>query len=142
MHAPESITMNQSYPKGDQKFGAGSINWTGDTIEVLRLTSAYTFSLTHEFESDLTGIIDRATLAGKTNTDGILDGDNIAFGAPASDVAALVVLKQTGNPATAPLLLFFDSAAGLPYAAAGRGMTWVWPDAANYKIYRIGGQRS
>lgn len=132
---------DKSYPLGDEAFGNAGVNWLADTIEVLLLSSAYTYSDAHEFESDLAGIITRGTLAGKTNVGGVLDGDDQAFANPGTNVASVVLLKQTGSAATARLLLYFDEGLGLPFAVTGNGIVIVWPNAATYKIYRIGGQR-
>lgn len=133
--------MNRSYPLADQKFASGSINWTSDTIEALLLTSAYTFSLTHEFEANLSGIITRQTLTSKTNVEGVLDAADIDFTDPGSTVNAVVVLKQTGSAATAPLLFYFDVGSGLPRPSDGNSFKLIWPGATTYKIYAIGGQR-
>lgn len=131
---------NTSYPKGAQKMLSASIDFIDDTIKVALVSSSYTFSTAHEFVSDLstTRIATDQTLASKSVTGGVLDADDLNYGAiaPGSTIKALVVYKDTGNASTSPLLFYFDTVTGLPAATNGGVITVPWSNDIK-KIARI-----
>lgn len=130
---------NTAYPKGAQKILGASIDFIDDTIKACLLPNTYTFSTAHEFVADLgTRIGTDQTLASKSITGGVLDADNLDYGAlaPGSTVKALVIYKDTGNTSTAPVLFYFDTVAGFPFATNGGALTIPWDDGAK-KIARI-----
>jgi len=47
-----------------------------------------------------------------------------------------VIWKDTGNPATSPLLLYIDTIGGFPLATNGGDITVAWNDGA-YKIFSL-----
>lgn len=131
---------NAAYSKWlEAQIGSTPINWGSDTIRVVALSSAYTFSQTHQFHSDLSGVLGNATLASKTATSGVLDAaDAVISGVLASAVAAVVVEKWTGVAGTSQLMLFFDTGVGFGQTPTG-DTTVIWPNDANVKIFPLGG---
>lgn len=123
---------NRFYPKGAEKLLSAQINFSTDTIKVALVTNAYTFSAAHEFLNQITTVGTAQTLAGKTVTGGVLDGDDAAFGAIASGstVQALAFYKDTGNPSTSPLLFYLDEVTGFPFATNGATVSIPWSDGA------------
>jgi len=86
-------------------------------------TGTYTFSQSHQFYSDLSGVVgtDQEILS-KTQTAGVFDGDNVTFSAvTGNDVEALVLYrKNSGANTTWPLIAFIDTnVTGLPVTPNG-----------------------
>ncbi len=86
-------------------------------------TGTYTFSQSHQFYSDLSGVVgtDQEILS-KTQTAGVFDGDNVTFSAvTGNDVEALVLYrKNSGADTTWPLIAFIDTnVTGLPVTPNG-----------------------
>ena len=130
---------NTSFPKGMEKLLSGSINIPTDTIKAALLPDAYTFSAAHEFLSQLgTRVGTDQTLANKVITGGVFDADDLDFGAlaPGNNLKAIAVYKDTGNSSTSPVLLYIDTATGLPMATNGGSITIPW-DAGVKKIARL-----
>ena len=91
--------------------GSG-LDWAADTIKVAALDATYTFSASHRFLSELTGVLGSTALTGKVvKSDGYWDADDIAdLATPGTtEVAQLVLYKDTGNAATSGLLIHMDS---------------------------------
>lgn len=133
--------MNQVYPKWlEAQMGSTPINWGSDTIRAAILDSSYTFSTSHQFFSDLTGVLGVAALSGKTATDGVLDAsDTVVTGTLASPGHIVVVYKWTGTAGTSQLMLYFDTGVGFDQTPTG-DTTIVWPNDANVKIFPLGGK--
>lgn len=127
------------YDKGRQKFLEGGIAILTDTIKAALVdTGIYIFSQTHEFLSDLTGVVGTAvTLGTKTSTSGVFDAADATFTAVTGNtVEALVIYKDTGVAGTSPLLAYIDSATGLPFTPNGGGALVAWDNGAN-KIFKL-----
>ena len=130
---------NTSYPKGMEKLLSGSINVPSDTIKAALLPNTYALSAAHEYLSQLGSLVGIAqTLTGKSVTGGVFDADDVDFGAlaPGSNVGAMAIFKDTGNASTSPVLLFCDTATGLPMVTNGGAVTIPWDDGPK-KIARL-----
>lgn len=131
---------NTTYPKGAEKILGGSIDFIGGAIKVALVSTGYTFSTAHEFVSDLgaTRIATDQALVNKSVAGGVLDGDDLNYGAiaPGSTIKAIAVYKDTGNASTSPLLFYFDTVTGLPAATNGGVVTVPWSNEVK-KIARI-----
>lgn len=77
---------------------------------VLIDTGVYTYSATHEFESDLSGIIGESpNLTSITCVDGVIDSANTTVtGVSGATVEAVAFFVDTGTPATSHLISFID----------------------------------
>lgn len=130
---------NTAYPLGMQALLAAGINFTSDTISAALVPSTYTYSAAHQYASSLGTIIGTAQdLVDKVITGGVLDADDLNFGAlaPGNTIKALALFKNTGNLSTSPLLFYFDAVTGLPAATNGGVITVPWGDDVK-KIARI-----
>ncbi|NNF68426.1 MAG: hypothetical protein HKN01_01530 [Acidimicrobiia bacterium] len=119
------------YPKGKEAFLAGDIALDTDTIKVALVdTGTYTYTATHQFYSELSGVVGTdGTLANKSITDGVFDADNLVWTAVSgATVEAVVIYKDTGVAATSPLIAFIDDDTVTPN---GGDITAVWSAGAN-----------
>lgn len=132
---------NALYDKGREAFLNGGINWGSDTIKaVLVDTGTYTVNLsTHQFYSDLSGVVGTASAAfsSKTTTAGVADAADITYTAVSgASVEAIVIYKDTGVTTTSPLIAYIDTATGLPVTPNGGDITVAWDNGAN-KIFKL-----
>ena len=119
---------NALYNKGKEKLLSAGINMLTDTIKAALVKSAYSVNLaTHEFMSDLGANVlsTNQTLAGRSVTDGVFDASAMTWpSVTAGDTAAFVVLfKDTGNPATSPLIYYIDTITNFPTVTSGSDVT-------------------
>jgi hypothetical protein len=130
------------YGKARQKFLAGDLSWSGDTIKaVLVDTADYAVSInTHEFLSDIPSgarVATSAALTGKTVTLGVADADDVSFVTVVGDESeALVLYVDTGSAATSSLVAYIDAATGLPITPDGGNVNVIWDDSAN-RIFKL-----
>ena len=119
--------MSHVYPLAKQKFMEGTISLTGDTIRIVFLTSAYTYNASHEFVSNLTGIIGSASppLASKTDTNGVFDAADVNLPAvvSGSTVTQIAGFKDTGSSSTSPLIWLHE---GLSQVTNGGDILVQW----------------
>jgi hypothetical protein len=129
-----SITFN-SFKKNIMN---GTIDLDSDTIRVALVTNAYTPDIdAHEFFDDLTNevvgagyVADGEEITTKTvtqddaNDQGVFDGDDVAWAASTITARAGVIYKDTGNPATAPLIRYVDF--GGDKTTTGTTFTITW----------------
>jgi hypothetical protein len=130
---------NAIYGTGREGFATAQVNWGtgggGDPIHTDLIDLAdYTVSLTgHTFRSSVPAAARVASfgpLTGKTTTLGVLDTADFTFPTVVGDQAeALIVWKNTGSDATSRLLIFIDTATGLPVTPNGGNIQVIWPAA-------------
>ncbi|UBB15420.1 hypothetical protein [Comamonas odontotermitis] len=122
---------NTSYPKGMEKLLSAQINLLNDDLRVALLPPTYTYSVAHEFLSNLgTRIGTDMVLANKDVTGGVFDADDVATDPlpPGNTAKSVAIYKNTGNASTSPLLFFFDTVTGLPMATNGGAINFPWND--------------
>ena len=132
---------NVFYTKGKEKILSADIDWVTDTIKVLLVKNTYPQNLaTDEFLSDIEAyrLNTDQTLSGKSITNGIFDAADPTWTAvTAGDTSeGVVIYKDTGSAATAPLLIYIDSITGFPLATNGGDITAAWDNGAN-KIFSL-----
>ena len=130
---------NTLYDAGREAFLNGDIDWTNDTIKIALVdTGTYTFSQTHDFYNDVSGVVGTPqTLASKTSTAGVADAADVTFTAVSgATVEALIIYKDTGNTATSNLIAYIDSATGLPATPNGGDITVTWDSGSN-KTFKL-----
>lgn len=133
---------NALYPKAKESFlsQSPSIDMDTDTIKVAMVTSAYTYSTSHQYYSSVSGVVGTpATLASKTVTNGVFDAADVTYSSVASGstVAALIIYKDTGSAATSPLVAYIDTvSSGLPVSTNGGDIIVTWDNGAN-KIFAL-----
>lgn len=128
------------YNKARERFATAALDWVNDDIRVMLVDAAdYTPDPSHEFLSSIPigGRVASAALADKTATDGVCDATDTVLTSVTGDQCEMLVLyKDTGDPATSPLIVKLDSYAGLPVTPNGGNITITWPPDAN-KIFKL-----
>lgn len=94
-------------------------------------TGTYTYSDTHQFYSDLSGIVGTPVEIGatKTYTNGVFDGADVTFSSvTGASAEALVIYRQNaGANTTWRLVAYIDtSVTGLPVTPNGGNITVAW----------------
>ena len=117
----------------------GLVNLASDTIKVALVTSAYTPNQdTHEKFSDITGEVANgngyssggAALANKTvtkdnaNHAGVFDADDVSWDPSTITARGAVLYKDTGSPATSPLIGYIDFGADKASTADRFRIVW------------------
>ena len=132
---------NMLYTKAKEKILRGQINWETDSIKVALIKNNYLQSLaTDEFYSDISAHVLGAPVAltGASVGGGVLDAADISFAsiAAGSTAEAVVIYKDTGTPATSPLLAYIDVITGFPVITNGNDINVQW-DNGTYKIFSL-----
>lgn len=131
---------NALYGLGREKFLAGDIDWENDDIKVCLVDGgAYSPSIdVDEFRDDIASVIATSgNLAGKTVTLGVADANDITFSSVSGVQSEyLVIWKDTGTPATSPLIALIDTATGLPVTPNGGDIIIEWDFGVN-KIFKL-----
>jgi hypothetical protein len=128
---------NAVYPKYKQSLIAGDANadldnntTTDGPFVALVDTGVYTYSASHQFYSDLSGVVgtdQRVTTP--TVTTGLFDGDDLTFPTVSgASVEALVIYrKNSGANTTWRLVAYIDTGVtGLPVTPNGGNITVTW----------------
>lgn len=123
---------NSLFASGREGFATAAVNWLTDTIKVTAIDTADdTISLsTDDFFNDVAGAarVSTATLTGKTAAAGVLDSADPTFPAVTGDqFEALIYWKDTGTESTSRLLIWIDSATGLPLTPNGGEVAVIQP---------------
>lgn len=128
---------NAIYPKYKEALITGAanaaLNGTGTTGVYVALvdTGVYTYNASHQFYSDLTGVVgtDQEIGATKTYTNGVFDGADISHPAVTGNtVEALVIyVKNAGANTTWRLVAYIDTGVtGLPVTPNGGAINTTW----------------
>ena len=124
---------NAIYPKYKEAIIGGGANTdllTGTVKVALVDTGTYTYSATHQFLTDLTGVVGTAQTIGATKsvTNGVFDGADVTYTAVTGATAeALVIYIDTGVAGTSRLVCYLDtSVTGLPVTPNGGNITVTW----------------
>ena len=129
--------MSGRYVLGRQKFAEGAISWSTHTIKAVLLSSAYTVNLnTHEFLSDLTGVVSTsAAFTQKTSTGGWADCQDIPFAAVTGALCTqMVVFRDTAVAGTSPLISHHSSGVGMPIYPNGRDILVIINSPGLFRI--------
>lgn len=132
---------NALYPTFKKKLMEAGITMTSDTIKVALIdTGVYTYSASDEFYDDVSAgtIGTPQTLTTPSLTVNVFDADNVTFtSVSGNSVEALIIYKDTGTPATSPVIVYIDSvSSGLPVTPNGGDITITWDSGAN-KIFAL-----
>ena len=129
---------NTLYPKGKEKILSAQVHFLNDTLKAVLVPSGYSYSVNHEFLSDLGSTLNTAqTLATKTVLNGAFDAADVNFAALTSSTAKAVVLyKDTGTASTSPLIAYIDQITGFPFTGNGGDCLVQWDNGSN-KIFSL-----
>jgi hypothetical protein len=93
-------------------------------------TGTYTFSATHQFYSQLSGIVGTdQRITTPTITNGVFDGTDVTFPSVTGNTAEAIVLyrRNAGANSTWRLIAFIDTGVtGLPVTPNGGNITVTW----------------
>ncbi len=141
---------NALYDKGRQAFLEGGVAWLTNKLALVLVDSAdYTVDLVnHEFLSSIAaaGRVARATISatGRTSTAGVADAADVTFPAVTGDPSEYLILVRAAA-ATADadladtaqrLILFIDTATGLPVTPNGGDIAVAWQNTSPF-IFKL-----
>lgn len=130
------------YDKARKKFADADIDLLLDTIKVVLVDLAdYSpNAATDEFLSDIpvAGRVKiSGALTGKNTDAGVFDASDLLVTSVSGDeFEAVVSFKDTGDPATSPLIGYIDSGTGLPFTPVGTDIMIQWSSGAD-KIFKL-----
>ena len=131
---------NAIYPLYKQSLldGDTNIDLNDGTVKVALVdTGTYTYAGTHQFLSDLSGVVGTAqTIANTTVTNGLFDGDNVTYtSVSGSSVEALVIYIDTGVAGTSRLVAYIDTGVtGLPVTPNGGDIALTWNASGIFQL--------
>lgn len=119
---------NFVYGKAKQKILNGEIDFSSNNFKILLTNSTYSPNQnTDEFVSNITSssIEYRSeNLNNITNNLGVIDANDITFSLSANKSIDALVLYQVGvNDSSSILLLYIDTATGLPFPGSSQAVT-------------------
>lgn len=114
-------------------------NLSTGTVKCIMVSSAYTYSINHEYKNQITGIMQSGgveasiTITPKTFVKGVFATSNTAytFTTPTTTLTsyiAMVFYVDTGDPATSPLVAYID---GFSVVPNGGDINILWDDLSN-----------
>jgi hypothetical protein len=130
---------NVVYPLARREALRAGHNWGSANIRCVLVDLAlYTYDPAHEFLSDIpvgARVATSGNFTGKTDTAGVADADDVTFvGLTGATIEAVVIYVDTGVAATSRLLVFVDTASGLPITPSGGDHTIRWNVAGIYQV--------
>lgn len=136
---------NALYPKWKEALITGAadsaLNGSGTTGVYVALvdTGTYTYSASHQYYSDLSGIVGTPVEIGatKTYTNGVLDGADVTFTAVTGNTAEALVIyvRNSGANTTWRLVAYIDtSVTGLPVTPNGGDINVAWSGSGIFAL--------
>ena len=120
----------QALMRGDANADLDNNTSTDGPYTALVDTGTYTYSATHDFYNDLSGIVGTdQRITTPTVTGAIFDGDNLTYTAVSgATVEALVIYRHNSGANTTWLLVCYldSSVTGLPVTPNGGDITVTW----------------
>ncbi|WP_395146967.1 hypothetical protein ACF3N0_08730 [Moraxella atlantae] len=133
---------NTLYDNARKGFLEGRFNWMTDTIKCILVDSgAYTVNTAqHKFLSDISSsarVAGPVTLTAKSTEGGAADAADLTFTAVnGASIEAFVIYRDTGSESTSELILWADTATGLPITPNGGDMILTFDNGTN-KIFKL-----
>lgn len=129
---------NGVYTKAKQSLLNGEINTSSSNYKVLLLDKdLYTVNLlTDQYLSDIPSNAIKGTsnnLSNVTNTNGILDADDISISHDGSSFNAMAMYQVGSSNANSRLIMYIDNSDGLPFEGSNSSITITifWSDTVN-----------
>ncbi len=136
---------NAAFPINKKALLDGNIDFLGDDIRVMMVTSGYTYDAGDEFVADIGANIltngRSPALASKTTTGGVFDAADPTLPTVNSGQTAdaLILFQHTGSDATARVILFLDTGVtGLPFSTTGGDVSITFDNGANKILALLG----
>lgn len=125
---------NALYPLARQAFLDGDIDWAANNIKVALVDTTYVYNAAHQFLTSISSdvVATSGNLSGKTSTNGTADANDVVFPAvTGAQVGSFVVYQDTGVAGTSRLILYVDTATGLPLTPNGGDVNLTFDNGAN-----------
>jgi len=133
---------NSLFDGGREAFLGGDADWDANTIKLVCVDHADdTPNVTTDDNLDdilaAARVATSGAFASKTKTAGVADAADVVLTTVTGDqFESIVIYKDTGTESTSLLLVFIDTATGLPCTPNGANITVAWDSGAN-KIFRL-----
>jgi len=133
---------NALYLKAKQDMLEGNINLLSATVKAQLVdTDLYSADMAADkFLSQIPAnarVGEAVTLVGKSTAGGVFDADDAVFAdVTGASIEAVVLYIDSGDEASSTLLLYLDTATGLPLVPNGGSITAQWDNGAN-KIFSL-----
>lgn len=133
---------NAMFDVGRERFLGGDNDWDANNIKLIFVDHADDTPVpaTDDFLNDIAGAAIVATsgnFANKTKTSGVADADDVTVTTVTGDqFESIVVYADTGTSSTSSLIVYIDTATGLPCTPGGGDITVRWDSGAN-KIFKL-----
>lgn len=132
---------NSLFTAGAQRTLTKQVDWANDSIKAVLVSGDYFPNLiTDEFLSTVSPFVVNSAmeLTNKTVVRGVFDADDVTWARVAAGgvVKGVVLFKDTGEPATSPLLCYIDAITGFPVTTNGSDITVQWDNGA-FKIFSL-----
>ena len=133
---------NSLFDAGRESFLAGNTDWDANNIKLVFIDHADDTPVpsTDDNLDDLTAPARVATsgnFGSKTTTAGVADAADVTVTSVTGDpFESVVIYKDSGTEATSTLLVFIDTATGLPLTPDGGNVTVQWDSGAN-RIFKL-----
>lgn len=133
---------NALFDAGREGFLGGTNDWDGNTIKLVFVDHGVDTPVpaTDANLSDILGgarIATSGAFAGKTITAGVADANDVTVSTvTGAQFESVNIYEDSGVEATSSLLVFIDTATGLPTTPNGGDITVVWDSGAN-KIFKL-----
>lgn len=133
---------NALFDAGREAFLAGDLDWDANNIKLVFMdhTDDTPAPTTDDFLDDLL-VAGRVGTSGnfatKTVTDGVADAADVVVTAVSGDeFESIVIYEDSGVESTSNLIVFIDTATGLPTTPNGGDITVAWDAGAN-RIFKL-----
>lgn len=134
---------NFAYDNARELFATAGINWVSDTCKVMLVSASYSPSASDVYLNTIANsnpprITSAISLQTKQATGGACDALDVTFPAVGGGTAAKAILiwKDTGVESSSPLIVYIDTATGLPITPNGGDIIITWDNGTN-KIFRV-----
>lgn len=130
---------NALYPKFKESALQAGVNMASGTVKAALVdTSTYTYSASHQYYNSVSSAVvgTPQAIGNKTFTNGLFDGDDVAYAAvTGNSVEAIVLYVDTGNAETSPLIAFIDTGVtGLPVTPNGGDIAIQWNASGIFQL--------
>lgn len=133
---------NSLYDAGRENFAIGNVSWTGDNIKLVLIDHGTDTpnTATDDALNDLSAgarVATSGNFASKTATAGVMDAADVTLSTVSgSTVESITIYKDSGVESSSYLLIYIDTATGLPFTPSGGDVIVQWDSGAN-KIAKL-----
>lgn len=135
---------NVLYDYARELFLSGSLSWTSGSVKAYLVDSpGYSpqpQNGTHKFLSDVpisARVSGPKELEERSALNGAADAKDVTFNSVSgAQLEYIIIYKDTGDPATSPLIALIDTANGLPITPNGGDIIVTWDNGSN-KIFKL-----